>query len=255
MIELSIFTGAGGGLLATSHLLGWTCVGAVEIDGDRCDILERRRQEGNLDAEMDIFEMDIAEFNTRCAKWYRGKVDCVTGGDPCQSNSTAAPRGRRAPSLGADFIRTLEIVQPPFVWRENPAVTRKAAPWPASRFIDELERLGYAVVPAEMRACCLGGHHQRRRLFLLGFNAEYASFTGLEATEAPSAVRTVSWPRPAIDSVLGREESSVPWVLSEADVSGAINEVAARVVRARAIGDGIDPIVAATAWRLLTEDG
>ena len=39
MNELSLFSGAGGGLLATQHLLGWTTIGYVEIpQGSTIDV-------------------------------------------------------------------------------------------------------------------------------------------------------------------------------------------------------------------------
>ena len=47
MYELSLFSGIGGGLLA-SRLLHWHTIGAVEIDDDCCQVIDRHQQEGRL---------------------------------------------------------------------------------------------------------------------------------------------------------------------------------------------------------------
>jgi len=49
MNELALFAGAGGGLLATTHLLGWRTVAAVEKDPYRREVLLRRQRDGMLD--------------------------------------------------------------------------------------------------------------------------------------------------------------------------------------------------------------
>jgi DNA (cytosine-5)-methyltransferase 1 len=96
------------------------------------------------------------------------RVDVICGGDPCQENSAARSGDRTSqPSLGADFIKVVAAIRPRAVVRENPAVVRPDAPWPWWRFRDELERLGYTVLPCRLRSCCFGADHKRERLFLL----------------------------------------------------------------------------------------
>ncbi len=94
-------------------------------------------------------------------------VDVLVGGDPCQRNSNASRNGGGEESPAADFLRIIAEMRPGVVLRENPSVLRKDAPWPWYRFRDELESLGYAVLPFKVRACCVGGDHRRERLFLL----------------------------------------------------------------------------------------
>ena len=82
MKELSLFSGAGGGLLGTK-LLGWKTVGYVEWNEFCQKILSERIKEGILD-EAPIFN-DIKLFNSEgYASSYKGMVDVVTGGFPCQ---------------------------------------------------------------------------------------------------------------------------------------------------------------------------
>jgi len=162
MNELALFAGAGGGLLG-SLLCGWRTVAAVELDRFRRERLLQRQAEGYLDF-FPIWD-DVKTFDGRP---FRGCVDIITGGDPCQSNSAAYTHGSRAESLAAHFLRVVEEVRPRWVIRENPAKVRKDAPWPADRFAAGLSGMGYATAIVEIRACCLGANHQRGRLFVLG---------------------------------------------------------------------------------------
>ena len=87
MRELSLFSGAGGGLLG-SKLLGWTCVGYVENNEYCQKVLKQRIADGILDAAP-IFG-DIRKFISEgYARSYQGMVDVVTGGFPCQDISIA----------------------------------------------------------------------------------------------------------------------------------------------------------------------
>ncbi len=73
MNELSLFTGAGGGLLGTK-LLGWKCLGAVEIEKYPCAVLSQRQKDGCLN-EFPIINEDIKNINEESigilsAYWY-----------------------------------------------------------------------------------------------------------------------------------------------------------------------------------------
>src|SRR3990167_11417581 len=82
MRELSLFSGAGGGLLG-SKLLGWNCVGYVESNEYCQKVLRQRIADGFLDAAP-IFG-DIRKFISEgYAASYQGMVDVVTAGFPCQ---------------------------------------------------------------------------------------------------------------------------------------------------------------------------
>ena len=74
MRELSLFSGAGGGLLATKHLLGWETIGYVEIDEYCQAILAQRIEDGYLDPAP-IFG-DIKRFISEgYAEAYQGMVE------------------------------------------------------------------------------------------------------------------------------------------------------------------------------------
>jgi len=120
MRELSLFTGAGGGLLGTHFLLGWQCVGAVEWEEYPCKVLEARQNDGIL-PKFPIWHMDIREFNRRIAPSYSGMVDVISAGFPCQPFSVA---GKRQGSdddrnMWPATIRCIQIVKPQYVFLEN----------------------------------------------------------------------------------------------------------------------------------------
>lgn len=94
MFELSLFTGAGGGLLAT-RLLGWRTVGYVEFD-DYCQrVIRQRITDGCLD-DAPIFGDVRAFVSSGYAAAYQGLVDVITAGFPCQPFSVAGKRAGAA---------------------------------------------------------------------------------------------------------------------------------------------------------------
>jgi hypothetical protein len=83
MNELHLFAGAGGGILG-GELLGHTTVCAVEIEEYPRKVLLQRQRDGIL-PRFPIWD-DIQTFD---GKPWRGKVDVVCGGFPCQDISAA----------------------------------------------------------------------------------------------------------------------------------------------------------------------
>lgn len=81
MRELALFAGAGGGILG-GKMLGWRTVCAVEIEKYPRSVLLQRQKDGILD-KFPIWD-DVRTFDGR--PW-RGKVDVISGGFPCQDIS------------------------------------------------------------------------------------------------------------------------------------------------------------------------
>jgi site-specific DNA-cytosine methylase len=97
MNELSLFTGAGGGLLGT-HLLGWKPCGYVEFNPYCQKVIAQRIKDGFLPIAP-IFT-DVREFiKSGAARQYRGIAQVVSAGFPCQPFSSAGKQ------LGADDPR------------------------------------------------------------------------------------------------------------------------------------------------------
>lgn len=169
------------------------------------------------------------------------RVDLIAGGDPCQDNSNSRRGGPAlAPSLGDSFIRIVDELRPRLVLRENPTVVRADAPWPWWRFQGALERLGYAVLPFRLRACCFGFDHRRDRLFLLAELADTMR-PGLEGTRL-SRIDSAT-----LDSTLRRT-----WI-SESDTIRKRNGIPYYVERIRGLGNAVVPQVAEWIGRRIME--
>jgi DNA (cytosine-5)-methyltransferase 1 len=83
MNELALFAGAGGGILG-GKLLGWRTVCAVEREPYAASVLVARQNDGLL-APFPVWD-DVCTFD---GKPWRGIVDVVSGGFPCQDISAA----------------------------------------------------------------------------------------------------------------------------------------------------------------------
>jgi DNA (cytosine-5)-methyltransferase 1 len=115
--ELALFAGAGGGILG-GHLLGWRTICAVEWDAYARDVLVARQNDGCLKA-FPIWD-DVQTFDGR--PW-RGRVDVVSGGFPCQDISCAGKgagiEGERSGLMWRHMARIIREVGPRFVFVEN----------------------------------------------------------------------------------------------------------------------------------------
>lgn len=157
MNELALFIGVGGGALGASlHSRRIVC--GVERDFYAASVLVQRQLDGLLPS-FPIWD-DVRTFDGR--PW-RGVVDLVSGGFPCQVNSSAS-RGRPvAEDLWAQFLRIVADVAPGAITAEN--VTRKAIDAAA----DDLESLGYHVRCTTLSAKDMGADHVRERFWLYAY--------------------------------------------------------------------------------------
>ena len=119
MKELSLFSGGGGGLLGTK-LLGWKNVGYIEINEYCQQIIAQRIKDGILD-DAPIFS-DIKLFISEgYSRRYKGMVDVITGGFPCQPFSTAGQQKRENDDRNM-WLQTFQVISdilPRFTFLEN----------------------------------------------------------------------------------------------------------------------------------------
>lgn len=227
MRELSLFTGAGGGLLG-SHLLGWTPIGYVEWNSYCQQVIAARIRDGFLPTAP-IFGDIRAFISEGYAEAYQGMVDVITGGFSCQPFSSAS-RGRRvAIDVWPEMRTVIRIVKPKYVFAEN--VSESAI----SVAADDLERIGYKTRYTNLSAADLGADHIRRRYWLLAYanhESELLSTINAKVASVPQFCTSI-W-------------ATYP------DESGMADGVGNRMERFKAIGNAQIPIVAATAWRILS---
>lgn len=141
--------------------LGWEPIAFSEVDPFCCDLLSTRYPDvPNLG--------DIREVDWRP---YRGAVDVVVGGSPCQSFSIAGGReGLDGESrLMYEFIRAVGEVRPRwFLWENVPGVFTTDKGRAFGILLSEMEELGYGLAWRVLDAQFFGLAQRRKRVFLVG---------------------------------------------------------------------------------------
>jgi site-specific DNA-cytosine methylase len=160
--ELALFAGAGGGILG-GLLSGWRTVAAVEIDPYCREVLLRRQLDGCL-PRFPIWD-DVRTFD---GKPWRGLVDVVSGGFPCQDISCAGKGagldGDRS-GLWSEFARIIREVRPRFVFVENsPMLTSRGL----GRVLGDLAEMGLDARWGVLGADDAGAPHLRKRIWIVG---------------------------------------------------------------------------------------
>lgn len=163
MNGLSLCAGIGGIDLGLSLALGkqYTTVGYVEIDSFCQQIIFERMADGILGVAP--VWADLRSFDG--APW-RGVVDIVTAGYPCQPFSVAGKRrGTRDPRhLWPHVARVIHECEPGLVFLENvPHHLRLGFP----RVARDLRSMGYDVEAGLFTAAEVGASHKRQRLYIL----------------------------------------------------------------------------------------
>jgi site-specific DNA-cytosine methylase len=164
MNELALFAGAGGGILG-GHLLGWRTVCAVEWEQYPASVL-CARQNDKLLPPFPVWD-DVQTFDGR--PW-RGIVDVISGGFPCQDISAAGKgegiTGSRS-SMWKHMARIISEVRPQFVFVENsPMLTIRGL----GVVLGDLSEMGFDAEWGVISAADIGAPHLRERIWIVARN-------------------------------------------------------------------------------------
>lgn len=192
MTHASLFSGIGGAELA-AEWMGWENLFHCEIQEFPRRVLEYWYP--NSKSYEDITKTDFTEW--------RGKVDVLTGGFPCQPFSLAGRRAGAADDryLWPEMLRAIREIQPTWVVGENVAglltmvqpgdeakmgrtddifeenyIYREERRFTLDEICEGLEREGYSVQPFIVPACAVGAPHRRDRVWIVA----HADGTGLQ---------------------------------------------------------------------------
>ena len=184
----SLFSGIGGAELAASWL-GWTNVFHCEIQEFQRKVLEYWFP--NSISYEDITKTDFSEW--------RGHIDVLTGGFPCQPFSVAGKRNGAEDNryLWGEMLRAIRQIQPTWVVGENvngilsmvqPSketkmgrtddlfdenfIYRKEQKFTIEVICEDLERAGYSVQPFVIPACAVGAPHRRDRVWIVAHRTD-----------------------------------------------------------------------------------
>lgn len=220
--ELHLFAGAGGGILG-GMLLGHTCVCAVEIEHYCRKVMFQRQRDGILPG-FPIWS-DIRTFNG--IPW-RGRVDAICGGFPCQRWSTAASGRNNAADLWPEMRRVVADVAPWIVFAEN--VSEDAIQVAAK----DCRAMGYKAKCISLSAADVGADHIRERYWLFAHAYNESELQRIKHAE------------------MARMPGIYPRVWqSFCNESRMADGVAHRMDRFKATGNGQVPAVARLAWETL----
>lgn len=234
------------------HLLGWRTVCAVEFDAYARSVLLARQRDGML-PRFPIWD-DVRTFDGH--PW-RGHVDIVSGGFPCQDISAAGTGagldGARS-GLWVEMARIIREVQPRFAFVENsPMLTSRGL----GTVLGDLAALGYDAEWGVLGAADVGAWHQRDRIWVVahteratGCRKTLHDADGHDCHEMWRAAQRQSGYPSESDSGSGGNAADFYWPV-EPDVGRVAYGVAKRVDRLRCLGNGQVPRVAAEAWRRL----
>ena len=264
MNELSLFSGAGGGLLATKHFLNWRTVGYVEFNNYCQQILAQRIEDGFLD-EAPIFG-DIDSFiESGAAKKYQGAVEVLSAGFPCQPFSAAGKqRGKEDDrNKWPQTIQCVRDIRPRYVWLENvPGLLNSGY---FGEILSSLAEAGYDARWTVLGADDVGAPHRRKRLWILAHSERGSCgvYPGALAGKEGKVQAGGEQIQPGTEvgdsrsyAADSRSESgdggNKPWP-TEPRVGRVVpHGMAHRVDRLKAIGNGQVSRVVAAAWELLS---
>ncbi|MCK4470467.1 MAG: DNA cytosine methyltransferase [Anaerolineae bacterium] len=269
MHELALFAGAGGGLLATKWLLGWRTVCYVENATYPVKVLKARIKDNLLD-DAPIW----GNVRTFDGHPWRGCVDIITAGFPCQPFSRAgkglAEQDNR--NLWPDTIRIIREVRPRWVLLEN--VPRLLSHAYARRIFGDLAQSRYDCRWDCIPASAIGANHQRDRLWIVAYanGGGFQEHAQLDCQSPNNTANRDSQGRHACgrgDKMADADCKRPPqrkaqkftpdlestqrqsWWQVEPDVGRVVDGLPKRVDRLKALGNAQVPAVVAAAWELL----
>lgn len=206
MTHASLFSGIGGFDYAAA-LLGWINIFDCEIDAFCRKVLEYHFPNS----------VHYGDITKQIFKEWRGKIDVLSGGFPCQPFSLAGQRKGADDNryLWPQMLRVIREIRPTWVVGENVAgILTMVQPdaevevgGQASLFGEDyrkrvlhrqeyvieticrdLEREGYAVQPLLIPACAVGAPHRRDRIWFIAHRTnagtETMQFTGKNGIHA-----------------------------------------------------------------------
>jgi len=246
--ELALFAGAGGGILG-GKLLGWRTVCAVEWEPYPASVLCARQNDGLL-PPFPIWD-DVQTFDG--TSW-RGIVDVVSGGFPCQDISAAGGgagiNGERS-GMWREMARIIREVRPRYAFVENsPMLTSRGL----GTVLGDLASMGFDARWGVLGAADVGANHQRDRIWIVARNMANPCLSGFPS-RYDTAFNSQKHPLEKQFRRSGYElGASKHWWEAEPNVGRVVDGLAARVDRLKAIGNGQVPLCAATAFRILSKD-
>jgi len=177
---------------------------------------------------------------------WRGKVDLLSGGFPCQPYSQAGKQlaDKDPRDLWPDFSRIIGEVRPRIIFLENvPNVVK----WALPTVLKDLSQMGYNAAWCVIAASDVGAPHQRKRWFLLAHANRQRTKRHRVKLESGEVLKRHPNPKGF------KSGGASTWWQIEPSMGRMVDGVAHWVHRIRGCGNGVVPQQAEYAFRLLNE--
>ena len=242
MRHISLCAGVGGiDLGLRSVLPNFRTVAMVERESFCIAHLVSKMEAGEMDP-CPIYP-DLLRFPW---EWYRGCVDIVSGGIPCQPFSTAGSRkATKDPRHLWPYVKAgVSVLRPSVCFFENvDGIASAKSPGYHSvlhNVLSDLEEMGYRTTAGQFSAEEVGAPHLRKRWFILA----YCNSERLEGRQQPVTKCSNKWPvRPGCP-----QRSDEPPRTTQPGLGGHADGIPNRVDRLRALGNAVVPATAALAY-------
>lgn len=237
MTHGSLFNGIGGFQLAAQ----WADIKNVfhcEIDGFCNQIVAKRFPKS----------IQYGDITTTSFGEWRGKIDFLSGGFPCQPFSKAGKRNGNSDrrSLSNHFIRTIDEIRPKCLIGEN---VPNLLNFSYSEICAQMEEIGYIIQGFSIPSSAVGGLSNRDRIWIVGIEKD--SFIAYCNGIGPHREKEYRYWRDQWRIKFRHDEVCKPGPVvsksvrqgTDARVFRDSNGIPDRVDRLRAIGNSIDPRV------------
>lgn len=240
MNELALCAGVGGISLGLRRS-GFRTVCYVERNPYRVQVLKSRIADGDLD-DAPIWD-DVTTFNGR--PW-RGHVDLISAGFPCQPFSLAGNRQGADDEryLWPDIYHIICETRPSYILLENvPGLLSMDRGRVFGTILADLARFRYDTEWQILPASAFGAPHKRERVFIIAYPDQGRWQTILCPFSSSSKKTYEGWPSSYMDTP-GDYIQAVEECICEPAIFGSNDGTAYRVERLEAIGESVVPQIA-----------
>ena len=251
---LDLFAGIGGFSYAGEKLVGgYETVAFCEYDKHAQNVLRKHWPDTEIIGDIRELADDADRF--------RGMVDIITGGYPCQPFSLAGVRrgDQDDRHLWPEMLRVIEAVRPTWVIGENVAGHISMG---LDTVLSDLESAGYTSRCYVIPAVSADARHRRDRCWIVAHSDSESEPDGAEHEQRLGRANNVPnadseglqrQPKPNGSRQKGRQQISyegLPWGKSkfwepEPEICRVANGIPGRVHRLKQLGNSIVPQVAA----------
>jgi DNA (cytosine-5)-methyltransferase 1 len=168
MKVLDLFSGIGGFSIGLERA-GMETICFCEIEDYPRKVLKKRWPNIPIASDVKTLNYKNGVLYDREEELFRGTIDVICGGYPCQPFSLAGKRRGEDDDrhLWPEYLRLIREIKPRVIVGENVVGHINMG---FDTVLSDLENEGYTWEAYNIPACSVGGYHKRERLWLVAYN-------------------------------------------------------------------------------------